>query len=432
VAASASDNTAVAGVRFLLDGAALGAEDTSAPYAVSWNTAGAAVGGHALSAIARDPAGNTTTSASVTVTVPDTAAPTVSLTAPGPGATVSGNVTVSATAADNVGVAGVQFRLDGANLGAEDTTAPYAVTWQTTTAANGAHALTAVARDAGGNTATAAAVNVTVSNAGFASGDVFVAIVDGTVQWRSPNGTLRGTLTSAHDGQASSAAFDAAGRLYVPHWWGRAQGAPGNAVVRFDGSGSFLGPFGSGYSSNPSSITFDGAGNVYVGQADDSGDILKFGPSGNLLAAFNVAVGNRGTDHIDLGADGCTMFYASRTQDVLRYDVCTGAQLPVFNTQPLPGEAAYHIRVLPDGGLLVADSHLIVRLDAAGHQIQTYFAPGESNYWGGVDIVGDGTFWATNAFNGNVYRFNLETGAILGGFNTGTGNMTVAGVAVKP
>jgi hypothetical protein len=145
-----------------------------------------------------------------------------------------------------------------------------------------------------------------------------------------------------------------------------------------------------------------------------------------------VAVGNRGTDHIDLGADGCTMFYASRTQDILRYDVCTSTQLPVFNTQPLPGEAAYHIRVLPDGGLLVADSHLIVRLDAAGHQIQTYFAPGESNYWGGVDIVGDGTFWATNAFNGNVYRFNLETGAILGGFNTGTGNMTVAGVAVKP
>ena len=34
-------------------------------------------------------------------------------------------VTVSATAADNVGVAGVQFKLDGANLGAEDTTSPY-------------------------------------------------------------------------------------------------------------------------------------------------------------------------------------------------------------------------------------------------------------------------------------------------------------------
>src|SRR5206468_2194476 len=94
----------------------------------------------------------------------DTTAPTVFLTAPTAGATLSGAVTVSATAADNVGVAGVQFRLDGVNLGAEDTTAPYSISWNTATAANGSHTLTAVARDAAGNVATSAAVTVTVSN----------------------------------------------------------------------------------------------------------------------------------------------------------------------------------------------------------------------------------------------------------------------------
>ena len=109
-----------------------------------------------------------------------------------------------------------------------------------------------------------------------------------------------------------------------------------------------------------------------------------------------------------------------------------GAHLSLSLLQPLPGEAAYHIRLLADGGLLVADSHLIVRLDAAGNQVQSYFAPGESNYWGGVDAAGDGTFWATNAVTGNVYRFDLASGAILASFNTGTGNFTVAGVAVKP
>ena len=63
--------------------------------------------------------------------------PTVSITAPANGATVSGTaVTVSASAADNVGVAGVQFMLDGANLGAEDTTSPYRIAWNTTTATN--------------------------------------------------------------------------------------------------------------------------------------------------------------------------------------------------------------------------------------------------------------------------------------------------------
>jgi len=67
-------------------------------------------------------------------------------------------------------VVGVQFKLDGANLGAEDTSAPYSASWNTTAATNGSHALTAVARDAAGNVTTAAAVTVTVSNAGTGGG----------------------------------------------------------------------------------------------------------------------------------------------------------------------------------------------------------------------------------------------------------------------
>lgn len=96
--------------------------------------------------------------------VADVTPPSVSITAPANSATVSGTITVSANASDNVGVAGVQFKLDGANLGTEDTTSPYSMSWNTTTASNGLHALTAVARDAAGNSATAANVNVTVSN----------------------------------------------------------------------------------------------------------------------------------------------------------------------------------------------------------------------------------------------------------------------------
>src|SRR3989449_1738626 len=108
-------------------------------------------------------AGGTATSTS-SFTVVDTTPPTVSMTAPAAGSTVAGTVTVSATATDNVGVAGVQFKLDGANLAAEVTAAPYSISWNTTPAANGSHTLTAVARDAAGNSTTAA-VSVTVSNA---------------------------------------------------------------------------------------------------------------------------------------------------------------------------------------------------------------------------------------------------------------------------
>ena len=68
----------------------------------------------------------------------DSTAPTVSMSAPANASTVSGGaVTVSATASDNVGLAGVQFKLDGANLGAEDTSAPYSITWNTAQVSGG-------------------------------------------------------------------------------------------------------------------------------------------------------------------------------------------------------------------------------------------------------------------------------------------------------
>jgi len=104
------------------------------------------------------------------VTLSDTTPPTIALTAPAANSTVTSTVAVSGNATDNVGVAGVQFRLDGVNLGAEVATPPYTVTWNTTTAPDGGHVLTAVARDAAGNRATSAGVTVTVANAAAVTG----------------------------------------------------------------------------------------------------------------------------------------------------------------------------------------------------------------------------------------------------------------------
>jgi hypothetical protein len=92
--------------------------------------------------------------------------PTVSITAPAAGATVSGSaVSITANAGDDRGVASVQFKVDGTDLGAADTTSPYSATWNTLTATNGSHNLSAVARDSDGNTTTSAVVAVNVSNA---------------------------------------------------------------------------------------------------------------------------------------------------------------------------------------------------------------------------------------------------------------------------
>ena len=93
---------------------------------------------------------------------PDTTPPTIALTSPADGTTLSGTVTISASASDNVGVIGVQFQLNGISLGEEDTTNEYEISWDTTTIAPGTYTLTAIARDAENNTATSDPITVTV------------------------------------------------------------------------------------------------------------------------------------------------------------------------------------------------------------------------------------------------------------------------------
>jgi hypothetical protein len=95
----------------------------------------------------------------------------------------------------------VQFLLDGAPLGAEQTGAgpTYAVTWNTGATPNGAHTLSARARDAAGNSTTSSGVTVTVSNAAPTGGLVasysFNEGSGATTADRSGNG-LTGTLNN--------------------------------------------------------------------------------------------------------------------------------------------------------------------------------------------------------------------------------------------
>jgi pseudomonalisin len=93
----------------------------------------------------------------------DTTPPTTSITAPANGATVSGTVSVTASASDNVGVTKVEFYLDSA-LKSTSTTSPYSWSFNTTTVANGSHTLQTKAYDAAGNVGSSATISVTVSN----------------------------------------------------------------------------------------------------------------------------------------------------------------------------------------------------------------------------------------------------------------------------
>jgi len=114
-----------------------------------------------------DAAGNASVPAIVIGTTKgssDTVQPTVSITKPIADSNISGSVVILALTGDNVGVVGVRFVLDGANLGEEDAYSPFSITWNTATASDGPHILSAVARDAAGNTRISGSVNVTVNN----------------------------------------------------------------------------------------------------------------------------------------------------------------------------------------------------------------------------------------------------------------------------
>lgn len=139
-----------------------------------------------------------TANCTVTATFADTTAPTVAITAPTAGAYVAGeSEAVTASASDNSGtVAGIQFKLDGANLGAEDTTPPFAITWNTTTASEGAHSLTATARDAAGNSATSAGIAVTVDNVAPVTSN---PLPNGTLMVGTTGVTLRATTSENAD-----------------------------------------------------------------------------------------------------------------------------------------------------------------------------------------------------------------------------------------
>ncbi|WP_240486732.1 PHB depolymerase family esterase [Hyalangium minutum] len=168
VTASASDNVGVSKVEFFIDNTLVGT-DTASPYAYAWNSAAATNGTHVLVAKAHDAAGNTATSASISVNVSggisDTTAPTVSITFPTHGSTVAGAVDITATASDDTGVTKVEFLIDGTVVGqgvSAQQAGPYVFSWNTTSYAAGSHSLTARAYDAAGNSATAPSVTVTV------------------------------------------------------------------------------------------------------------------------------------------------------------------------------------------------------------------------------------------------------------------------------
>ena len=131
----------------------------------------------------------------------DTTPPSVSITSPTWNQTVSGTLSATVGASDNVGVAYVKFLMDGVYSGALDTTAPYGATWDTTKLADGPHRILVEVGDTSGNK-NWAAVNFNVANGDTTPPSISIT----SPTW---NQTVSGTLN------ATVSASDNVGVAYV-------------------------------------------------------------------------------------------------------------------------------------------------------------------------------------------------------------------------
>lgn len=159
--------------------------DTTAPYACSWATP--ATGDYSVRAVAVDSLGNSTTSATVLVSV-DNTNPTVTMASPG--SLLAGTVSLTATTSDaDSGVASVLLEYRASATGpwvpvCTVTTSPYTCRWDTTKVADGTtYAFRATSTDAAGNASVSATtVTSTVDNRAA------------SVSVEDPGAFLRGTV----------------------------------------------------------------------------------------------------------------------------------------------------------------------------------------------------------------------------------------------
>jgi sugar lactone lactonase YvrE len=222
----------------------------------------------------------------------------------------------------------------------------------------------------------------------------------------------------------TGSAFDASGNFYVTNF-----GAGGGAISQFDNLGVLLDPlWAQTGQAGTESILFDAAGNAFVGVADGNTDIYRFDAAGVQTGQFNVAIQLRGSDWIDLAADQTTMFYTSEGTTIFRYDVGADAQLANFASS---ATRKFALRLLGDGGLLVAGLSVIERYNAAGVLSQTYDFAGQ-NTWFSLNLDPDGTsFWSGDAGTFQLHKFDIASGAHLQTIQTaGNGGVNLFGVSV--
>lgn len=244
-------------------------------------------------------------------------------------------------------------------------------------------------------------------------GDVFAGVASGSYKVYDNAGVFKETISDGLSGFTTGCAFNnSLDKLYTTNF------SSTKVVVYNDASPHTIAQTIDPGVVNPGgqseSVVFAANGDFYVGHPDGNDDIQRYDASGTYQQSYDVAIEARGSDWMDLASDQTTMYYTSEGGLVKRYDVSgAGAQLADFASI---GGTNFALRLLPPGdgtgGLLVAHTADIKRLDGTGAVVQTYDVAGEDG-WFSLNLDPNGTsFWAGDFGTNNFYRFDIATGAV--------------------
>jgi len=264
------------------------------------------------------------------------------------------------------------------------------------------------------------AATTTAAASSFTIGDVFASVGGGLVKEFTPTGTLVQTLnTNTSSAFTTGGVFDSADNFYVTTF--------STGIVSKFLSGSTSGTNFASVGGDEESITRDMSNDFFVGEADGGGQITELNSAGGTVKTFTAAVQDRGTDWVDLAADQTTIYYTSEGSSIMRFStVGSGSQLTNFETGK--GTTMYALRILSNGGVLVADTSNVLQFDSSGNIVKTYTIPGALSLFA-LNLDPDGvTAWTGDLSTNEVTRFNIATGAIVSQWNAGSG--TLAGLTV--
>src|SRR5437588_679690 len=276
-----------------------------------------------------------------------------------------------------------------------------------------------------------AVLSLTARASEWQRGDVFVAIGNGQYQvyrlinsgdgsFYSPietltdgSGTKSGENGSGGNGFTTGCAFDSTGQLYTTNF---TDASVYKFMLADPHAVSQTIPASEGALSSES-IVFDGQGNFFVGHADGTRVVDKFSPTGAFIQSFTVAREDRGSDWIELSADGNTLYYTSEGTHIKTFNLMSGMQGPDLINLP---STAFALRLLPSsfafaGDFLVADSSSVERVHISGEVAtiaQTYTIPGQTAALFALNLDSNGTSFWVGDLSGHLYRIGIVSGLV--------------------